>query len=261
MGGLATGRASGRLPCSGRGAPRRTASTPDSKSHSSGISHGARNVHRPVTTAIDGVLAGIRRSEPAARVRGGTMGGRSILWLNCRSSLPGCAARLRVAAALPAGGFELGSDDREKLSFSERDRLRREREAGHDRPRGPGGRKREAEAREAALRMAESIFSDEGAGSRGDELAKAVRAAHGSAELPAACHAFVAEVGMPRSVDLLQIFLDTSDPSLIVPALEELLARRQSGELELSAGLKSQLRTLSSDPDDDVAGLAEDILA
>jgi hypothetical protein len=159
------------------------------------------------------------------------------------------------------GGDALGSDDREKLSFSERDRLRREREAGHDRPRGPGGRQRQEEQRDAALKMAESIFSEEGVGSRGDELARAVRAAHGSAELPEACHAFVAEVGMPRSVDLLQIFIDSADPTLVVPALEALLQRKQSGELEISAGLKSQLRTLSSDPDDDVAGISEDILA
>ena len=153
------------------------------------------------------------------------------------------------------GGHELGSDDRGKLSFSERDRLRRDREAGHDTPRGPGGRQRQAEQRDAALKMAESIFSDEGVGTRGDELAKAVRAAHGSSELAEACHAFVAEVGMPRSVDLLQIFIDSSDPMLVVPALEALLERKQAGELEISAGLNSHLRTLSSDPDEDVAGI------
>lgn len=154
----------------------------------------------------------------------------------------------------------MSGGDREKLTYSERDRLRRDRAAGHDTPRGPGGRKREEDARQAALKQAESVFSEEGAGTRGDELAKAVRAAHGSAELPEACHAFVAEVGLPRSVDLLQIFLDTADAALMVPALEALLARKEAGELDLGAGLKSQLRTLSEDPDDDIAGLSEDLL-
>lgn len=155
----------------------------------------------------------------------------------------------------------MGSDDREKLSYSERDRLRLDRSKGHEGPGGRGGRQRQEEQREAALKQAESIFSEEGVGTRGDELAKVVRAAHGSAELPEACHAFVAEVGMPKSVDLLQIFIDTSDPSLSVPALEALLERKQAGELEITAGLKSQLRTLCEDPDDDIAGLSEDLLA
>lgn len=155
----------------------------------------------------------------------------------------------------------MGWDDREKLSYSERDRLRRDRAKGHDSPRGHAARERQEEQRDSALKQAESIFSEEGAGTQGDELAKAVRAAHGSAELPEACHAFVAEVGMPRSVDLLQIFIDTSDPLLSVPALEALLVLKQAGDLELTAGLKSQLRTLCEDPDDDIAGLSEDLLA
>ncbi len=152
-------------------------------------------------------------------------------------------------------------DDREKLSYSERDRLRQDRAKGYDTPRGRGGQQRQAQARDAALKQAESIFSAEGKGERGDELAKAVRAAHGTPELAEACHAFVAEVGLPKSLDLLQIFIDTSDATLMVPALEELLARKEAGELEVSSGLRSQLRILAEDPDDDIAGLSEDLLA
>ena len=139
--------------------------------------------------------------------------------------------------------------------------MRRDREKGYDTPRGRGGQQRQAAQRDAALKMAEAVFSEEGAGERGDELAKAVRAAHGTPDLLEACQTFVAEVGMPKSVDLLQIFIDTGDNALMVPALEALLERKESGELELSAGLKSQLRTLSEDPDDDIAGLSEDLLA
>jgi len=152
-------------------------------------------------------------------------------------------------------------DDREKLTYAERDRLRQERAKGYDTPRGHGAQQRQAQARDAALKQAESIFSAEGKGQRGDELAKAVRAAHGTPELAEVCRAFVDEIGLPKSVDLLQIFIDTSDATLIVPALEELLARKQAGELEVSAGLRSQLRILAEDKDDDIAGLSEDLLA
>ena len=155
----------------------------------------------------------------------------------------------------------MAGDDREKLTYAERDRLRQERAKGYEQPRGRGAQQRQAQARDTALQQAESIFSAEGKGERGDELAKAVRAAHGSAELPEACHAFMNEIGLPKSVDLLQIFIDTSDATLIVPALEELLARKEAGELEVSGGLRSQLRILAADPDDDIAGLSEDLLA
>ena len=58
----------------------------------------------------------------------------------------------------------------------------------------------------------------------------------------------------------MRIFLDTADATLMVPALEALLARKQAGELEVSSGLRSQLRILSEDPNDDIAGLSEDLL-
>jgi hypothetical protein len=155
----------------------------------------------------------------------------------------------------------LGFDDREKLSFSERDRLRKDRAAGHERPRGRAAQEESRRDTQNALEAADAIFSAERGGEAGDELGDAIRAAHGTPELAEACHVFVTAVGLPKSVDLLQIFIDTADPSLVVPALEALLALKEAGDLDPSAGLKSQLRTLAQDPDDDVAGLSEDLLA
>lgn len=154
----------------------------------------------------------------------------------------------------------MSTDDREKLSYSERDRLRRERAAGHERPRGRQAEIEAERGKRSALAEADAIFGGESA-TTGNSLAKAVRAAHGTAEMPEACHAYVSEHGLPKSVDLLQIFIDTADVALVVPALEALLVLKEKGRLEWTAGLKSQLRILADDPDDDVAGLSEDLLA
>ena len=43
--------------------------------------------------------------------------------------------------------------------------------------------------------------------------------------------------------------------------LDELLRRKDAGSLELEGGLKSQLRLLAEDFDDDLASRAEDLLA
>jgi hypothetical protein len=45
-----------------------------------------------------------------------------------------------------------------------------------------------------------------------------------------------------------------------VPALEALYEQKRAGKLELSGGLRSQLRVLVQEPDDDIAGLSEDLL-
>jgi hypothetical protein len=152
-------------------------------------------------------------------------------------------------------------DDRERLSWSEIDKLR-------DRPRSPradrpGGRQAQQQAEKRtreALRAAETAFTSEKGGATGAALAKAVRDSHGTPDLEQACRDYVAAIGVPTSVDLLSIFLDSRQPDLIVFALEALTEQKRAGTLEISGGLKSQLRILAHEPDDDIAGLAEDLL-
>lgn len=151
----------------------------------------------------------------------------------------------------------MGDDDR-KLTYSERDRMRRE--GG-----GPkGGRARAEEERRSrhALEVADSLFAsnDEPGGEEGKALAAAVRNAHGTAELPAACRAYQDALGPPAATELISIFLDAGEKSLSISALDQLLAMKSAGALELEGGLKRQIRILSEDFDDDLASRAEELL-
>jgi hypothetical protein len=151
------------------------------------------------------------------------------------------------------------SDDREKLSFSERDRLLRERGRGDAPPRGQRAQEESRRATATALREADQLFAGEGGPARA--RAQAVRDAHGSDSFLDACRSYLAEVGAPEEPSLIALFLDTGDRELMVPVLEVLLRQQGEGTLEISPGLRSQLRVLEQHRDDTVAGIAEDLLA
>ena len=108
---------------------------------------------------------------------------------------------------------------------------------------------------------AESLFSLGTGGAEGTRLERAVRDAHGSADLTDACRAYLGAVGAPQDVSLLALFLDAGDRDLIVTALEALLAKKNAGSFEISPGLRSQLRALEQDRDDTLAGISEELLA
>jgi len=151
------------------------------------------------------------------------------------------------------------ADDDRKLTYSERDRLRREG-GGARPPRGGRARADEEKRAREALKSADAHFTDEQGGQAGKALANEVRAAHGTPELPAACRAYLDAVGPPRSAELASIFLDAGDKAISLPVLDELLRQKSAGELELSGGLLRQVRLLSEDFDDDLASRAEDLL-
>jgi hypothetical protein len=154
------------------------------------------------------------------------------------------------------------SDEREKLSFSELDRRRREKErGGEDRPRGPGAQARSKEATASYLKEVDKLFSSAKGGAAGEALAKAVRDAHGTPALTEACRALRDAIGLPDDAGLLSMFLDADDPTLVVEALRALAAGHEAGRLEISRGVKSQLRVLEQSSDDDVAYEAEELLA
>jgi hypothetical protein len=154
----------------------------------------------------------------------------------------------------------VSGDDREKLSWAEIDRRRDGARSKSDRPRGKRAQQESQRATRDALAAADSLFGAEPGGAEGTALASAVRDRHGSAESVESCRAYVAGVGLPKSVDLLSIFIDTGEAELMVPALDRLLALKGAGQLEITRGLKSQLRLLADSPDDEIAGLSEDLL-
>lgn len=152
----------------------------------------------------------------------------------------------------------MAHDDR-KLTYSERDRLRREGGGGRP-PQGGRARAEEEQRSREALKVADALFTDEQGGQEGKALANEVRAAHGTAELPAACRAYLDTIGAPKSIELASIFLDAGDKQISLPVLDELLRQKQAGTLVLSGGLLRQIRLLSEDFDDDLASRAEDLL-
>lgn len=148
--------------------------------------------------------------------------------------------------------------DRPKLSWREIDQRRSQGSTnrGQRGPRGKAAEARAVEASRAYLKDADRLFSSPEA----EELAKAMRDAHGSPEFAPACHAYRVRLGTPRDPVLLSLFLDSGDADLVSAALEALLALAEGDGLEASAGLRSQLRLLAESPDDDIAGAAEDLI-
>ncbi len=153
----------------------------------------------------------------------------------------------------------MANDDR-KLTYSERDRLRREGGGSGRRPLTGRAKIEEEKRSREALVVADALFTDEKGGQRGKALAAAVRAAHGTADLPAACQAYLDGVGPPATIELASVFLDAGVKELSLIALDELLRKKDAGDFALEGGLKPQIRILSEDFDDDLASRAEDLL-
>jgi len=148
-------------------------------------------------------------------------------------------------------------NDGDKLSFSERDRLRREGRSSEDRrPRGVSQAKVE-EATKQYVKKLDGMFSKKKGGAEVEKLAAAVRSAHGTSGLAAACREYREAAGLPDDPSLLGMFLDSAEPELVVGALQTLQRASQSGEWKASGGIRSQIRMLADDPDDEVAELAE----
>jgi len=159
-------------------------------------------------------------------------------------------------------GDDRDRGEREKLSWSEIDKRRGQgRTSQNAHPRGHAARQRAERDTRTAIADAEALFAADKGGEEGAVLAAALRDAHGSPDVAAAGKAYLERLGVPDAPELLAILLDTGVRDLVVPALERLLELKQKGRLEVSGGLKTQLRALSQAPDDDVAGLSEDLLA
>jgi hypothetical protein len=151
--------------------------------------------------------------------------------------------------------------DRDKKSFSERDRERREKRGPEERrsPR-PAQQAQLAAAKKQYLKQADTIFAKGKGGAEGDRLALAVRDARGTPGLAAACRAYRDAAGAPSDAGLVACFLDAGEPDVVLIGLEALRVECAGGSLQATPGLRTQLRMLAQDPDDEVASAAEDLL-
>jgi hypothetical protein len=151
--------------------------------------------------------------------------------------------------------------EREKLSFSELDRRRREgKGAGASGPGGARDRKHSEQDTRQALKEADGLFAQGQGGAAGEQLVRAMRQAHGTPGIVDACRAVRAALGVPDDPSDLALFLDCGDPALVIAALEAARARSEAGTLQISSGMRSQARLLAQDPDDAIAEAAEDLL-
>jgi hypothetical protein len=151
-------------------------------------------------------------------------------------------------------------EDRPRLSWREIDQRRSGGRPRRDEPRGRAADQARAEMKNKALKHADSLFSLEQGGAEGERLANAMRDAHGSDDFAQACREYCETIGTPRDPALLALLLDTGEHELVVAALEAFLSAKEASSLELTAGLKSQLRLLQQSRDDTVAGISEELL-
>ena len=150
--------------------------------------------------------------------------------------------------------------DREKRSFSELDRLRRERRSsGEQRPRGKAAQERSEAATKQYVKEIDGLFS-KGNKAELERITTAMRDAHGTPGLADACRVYHRTVGLPDEASLISLFLDTGEPELILVGLEALRTSHGKGTLKVTSGLRSQLRILSESADDEVAEAAEEFL-
>ena len=153
-----------------------------------------------------------------------------------------------------------GQLDREKKSFSELDRIRREgRSAGEDRPRDPASQARARAATGESLKEIYGLFSGGKAGER-EKLTQAMLVARGTPEQAAACRAFLDGAGPPTDARQVSCFLDSGQSELVLAGIDAAQRGHTAGSLDLTAGLRTQLRMLAENPDDDIASAAEDLL-
>ena len=152
--------------------------------------------------------------------------------------------------------------DREKKSFSERDRMRRERRGeGEPRATSPAAQARVADATKQYVKQIDSLFGKAGAGAETERLAKAVRDARGTPGMAAACRAYRDAAGAPTEPALVACFLDADEAEILLCGLDGLRSAAAAAKLALSPGLRTQLRMLAQHADDGVASAAEELLA
>ena len=158
-------------------------------------------------------------------------------------------------------GDDRSWNDGDKLSFSERDRRRREgRPSQERRPKGVSKAKAEAMTKQYVKQL-DGLFSKTKGGAEVEQLRAAIRAAHGTSGLASACRQYREVAGFPEDAALLGAFLDSGDAELVIGGLKALQAALEAGGFKASGGLRSQIRMLAEDPDDEVAELAEALSA
>ncbi len=118
---------------------------------------------------------------------------------------------------------ERDDDDDRRPSWRELDRRRdrsshREAEPESRDPRPS----RQDYKKDRYKKQLEQLFSGGKPNPEQEKQLKKIRQARGDAEINKACLQFVKKFGLPKEWDSLTLFLDATDPELLLPALEQL---------------------------------------
>ncbi|MBW2270934.1 MAG: hypothetical protein JRH16_20445 [Deltaproteobacteria bacterium] len=146
--------------------------------------------------------------------------------------------------------------DRDKKSFSELDRMRRD---GGDGSRGAAAEQRSEQASKEYRKQLDGLFSS-GDAAEHEGLATALLDARGTPGLAEACRAYQAAVGLPTQLRQISCFLDSDALDVLLAGLAAARGAHEAQTLEASAGLRTQLRMLADHADDAVAEAAEALL-
>ena len=152
--------------------------------------------------------------------------------------------------------------DREKISFSERDKRQRGRKGGSDGSRGDKSQRRSRNTTAMYRRkMDERLFGKKADRGR-IRLADRLREAHGGPNFHRTFREYLKAHGLPEDIALLMLLLDLDDESDVVRILEGIGETLGSMSPEDKSLLRSRLRNLEmSTAFDAVADAAERLLA
>jgi hypothetical protein len=153
--------------------------------------------------------------------------------------------------------------EREKISFSELDRMRREkRRQGERRPRGEQAERRSRAAASSYKRKVEERLFGRGADAARLRLDERLREAHGSPTFRSTYKEYVRAYGFPEDVGLLVLLLDLDDEREVLRVLDAIQEVLEEAPPEQRSLLRSRLRNLEmSARSDALADAAADFAA
>lgn len=149
--------------------------------------------------------------------------------------------------------------DRDKISFSELDKKRREKKREGGARRG-GRRQTQWAANSYKRRIDERLFGKKGDAGR-QRMAERLRESHGTANLTRIYREYVKGYGMPDDMGLLMLLLELEEEGEALKVIEALEAASESAPVEQKNLLKSRLRNLEmSTSSDALADAASGLL-
>lgn len=149
--------------------------------------------------------------------------------------------------------------DREKLSFSELDRKRKEKRSGGGRRRG-GSRNSRRAANAYKKKIDERLFGKKGDAGRSRMLER-LRASQGTPGFARVYREYVRGHGMPEDIPTLMVLLDVDEEQEALKVIDALESAAGSAPTEQKSLLKSRLRNLEmSTSSDALADAAAELI-